>query len=214
MYGTHVLLHISVFLFFWAISDFFYTVNRHFGRFIRYTLVASAIVYIFLSISPLLSSCSPYNTPMTPLFRVGGVILRIIVRFLLNIWRRDFLPQIRALLGSQVSPLSEPTEVTGLQYYKGIHLDRARLYSIEAENRAEELEKYAMEWLFTEDDFGDDDMDKFLEGLPGYMSSTRTNKGQLDQYLTTSPILNRIKEHLMTCAQRRWSFLTEQESLA
>ena len=103
----------------------------------------------------------------------------------------------RALLGSQVSP---PFEPTGLQYYKGIHLDRARLYSIEAEKRAEELEKYAMEWLFTEDDFGDDDMDKFLEGLPGYMSSARTKKGQLDQYLTTGPILNRIKEHLMTCA--------------
>ncbi|KAF8468062.1 hypothetical protein DFH94DRAFT_816708, partial [Russula ochroleuca] len=26
LYGTHVLLHISVFLFFWALSDFFYTV--------------------------------------------------------------------------------------------------------------------------------------------------------------------------------------------
>ncbi|KAF8468054.1 hypothetical protein DFH94DRAFT_613941, partial [Russula ochroleuca] len=26
MYGTYVLLHISVFLFFWALSDFFYTV--------------------------------------------------------------------------------------------------------------------------------------------------------------------------------------------
>jgi hypothetical protein len=28
MYGIHVLLHISVFLFFWALSDFFYTVNH------------------------------------------------------------------------------------------------------------------------------------------------------------------------------------------
>ncbi|KAF8468066.1 hypothetical protein DFH94DRAFT_657338, partial [Russula ochroleuca] len=40
MYGTHVLLHISVFLFFWAISDFFYTVDRHFGAVARYALVA------------------------------------------------------------------------------------------------------------------------------------------------------------------------------
>ena len=201
MYGTHVLLHISVFLFFWAISDFFYTVNRHFGLFIRYTLLASAIVYIFLSISPLLSSCSPYNTPMTPLFRVGGIILRIFARFLLNVWRPHFLKRIlRALYGSKVSPPFGPLGVTGLQYYKGIHFDRARFYSMEAEKRAEELEKYAMEWLFTEDDFGDDDMDKFLEGLPGYMSSSRTKKGQLDQYLTTGPVLSRIKEHLMTCA--------------
>ncbi|KAF8468063.1 hypothetical protein DFH94DRAFT_285284, partial [Russula ochroleuca] len=41
MYGTHVLLHISVFLFFWALSDFFYTVDRHFGGVTRYALLAS-----------------------------------------------------------------------------------------------------------------------------------------------------------------------------
>ncbi|KAF8464541.1 hypothetical protein DFH94DRAFT_602362, partial [Russula ochroleuca] len=28
MQGAHVFLHISIFLFFWAISDFFYTVDR------------------------------------------------------------------------------------------------------------------------------------------------------------------------------------------
>ncbi|KAH9984595.1 hypothetical protein BJV77DRAFT_167074 [Russula vinacea] len=50
MYGTHVLLHISVFLFFWALSDFFYTVDRHFGAVARYALVASG-----LSISSLAS---------------------------------------------------------------------------------------------------------------------------------------------------------------
>ncbi|KAF8468050.1 hypothetical protein DFH94DRAFT_613886, partial [Russula ochroleuca] len=52
MYGTHVLLHISVFLFFWAISDFFYTVDHLFGLVARYSLVAAAIIYILLSISP------------------------------------------------------------------------------------------------------------------------------------------------------------------
>src|SRR6267154_1966553 len=36
MYGIHVLLHISVFLFFWALSDFFYTVNHVFGSVARY----------------------------------------------------------------------------------------------------------------------------------------------------------------------------------
>jgi len=65
MYGTHVLLHMSVFLFFWAISDYFYTVYPPFGLVTRYTLVAAAVVYILLSISPLIFSNSPYNTPVT-----------------------------------------------------------------------------------------------------------------------------------------------------
>ncbi|KAF8464556.1 hypothetical protein DFH94DRAFT_824994, partial [Russula ochroleuca] len=64
MYGTHVLLHISVVLFFWALSDFFYTVDHLFGLVTRYTLVASAIVYILFSISPLIYSSCPYSTPM------------------------------------------------------------------------------------------------------------------------------------------------------
>jgi hypothetical protein len=185
MYGTHVLLHISVFLFFWAISDFFYTVDHLFGLVARYSLVAAAIIYILLSISPLIFSNSPYNTPMTPPLRAGFIILRIIIRSPLWCLRRD---------------RDKPFDPIGLEYYKGIHFDRPRLYSMEAEKRAEKLEPDAMTWLFTDDDFSDDDMDKFLEGLPGYMSSSHTKKGQLDEYLTTEPILTRIKEHFITCA--------------
>jgi hypothetical protein len=66
MYGTYVLLHISVFLFFWALSDFFDTIHHDFGVVTRYALVESGIFYILLSISPLIFSNSPYNTPMTP----------------------------------------------------------------------------------------------------------------------------------------------------
>ncbi|KAI0290603.1 hypothetical protein BC826DRAFT_913018, partial [Russula brevipes] len=63
MYGSHVLLHISVFLFFWAISDFFYTIHPLVGAVTRYSLAGSAVVYMALSISPLISGDSPYNTP-------------------------------------------------------------------------------------------------------------------------------------------------------
>ena len=61
-----------------------------------------------------------------------------------------------------------------------MYFDRAHLYSMEAEERAEKLEPYAMKWLFTENVSSDGDMDKFLEGLPGYMSSRHTKKRQLD----------------------------------
>jgi Family of unknown function (DUF6535) len=185
MYGIHVLLHISVFLFFWALSDFFYAVNHHFGTVTHYALVGSVIVYMLLSVSPLISNDSPYNTPMTPPLRAACIILLIIIRS--PLW----LPQwIRR----------KPFDLTGLQYYKGIHFDRPRLYSIEAAKHAKKLEPYAMEWLFTDNDFSDSDMDKFLEGLPGYVSSSHTEKGQLDEYLTADHIESRIRQHFITCA--------------
>ena len=185
MYGTHVLLHTSVFLFFWAISDFFYTVHQHFGTVTHYVLVASVIVYMILSISPLIFSNSPYNTPMTPPLRAGAIIIRIIIRFPLWCFRR-----IRG----------QPFELIGLEYYNGIHFKKMQFFLTEAETRAETLEPYAMKWLFTENDFSDRDMDKFLEGLPGYISSSHTKMGQLDGYLTADHILRRIKHHFMTCA--------------
>jgi hypothetical protein len=185
MYGTYVLLHISVFLFFLALSDFFYTVNHLFGLTSLFALVVTAMIYTLLSISPLIFSNSPYNTPMTPPLRASFVILRIIIRSPLWCLRRC---------------RSENFDLTGLEHYKGIHFDRAHLYQMEAKKRAKKLESYAMKWLFTENDFSDDNMDKFLEGLPGYMSSSHTEKSRLDQDLSAAHILNRIKEHFISCA--------------
>ncbi len=156
VYGIHVLLQISVYLFFWALSDFFYTVNHQFGTVTRNFLFGSLIVEVLLSISPLIFNNSPYNTPMTPPIRAVGIILRIVIRT--PLW----LPRwIRGM----------PFDLTGLpsQHYEGIHFDRARLYAIEAGKRADKLEPQAMKWLFTDNDFSDSDMDKFLERLPGYM---------------------------------------------
>ena len=184
MYGTHVLLHTSVFLFFWAISDFFHTVDHHFGTVAHYILAASVIGYMMLSISPLIFSNSPYNTPATPLLRAACIILRIIIRF-----PSGCLRWIRG----------QSFKLIGLEYYKGIRFDKMLFFSIEAEKRAEKIEPYAMEWLFTGNDFSDSNMDNFLKGLPGYMYSTHTKKDQLDEYLTTNYMLQRIKEHYITC---------------
>jgi hypothetical protein len=196
-YWTHTLLHISVILFFWAIGEFFYIVNHSFGLVIRYPLIVSAVIYALLSISPLLFSNSPYNTPMTHLLRAAFVILRIIVR--LPWWCPRWLR-------------GEPFDLIGLQYYKGIRFDTAQLLSIEAEKRAEKLEPHAMEWLFTDNDSSDSDMDKFLESLPGYISSHHTKRDLLYEYLTADHVLNRIKGHFITCATS--VELSEEASIA
>ena len=185
MYGIHVLLHISFFLFFWAIINFIYTLDRNFGIFAFSTFAASAFFYMLLSISPLIFSNSPYNTPMTPPLRACAIILRIIIRF--PLW---CLQRIRG----------QPFELIGLAYYRGTLFKKTQFFLINAEKRAEMLEPYAMKWLFTEDDFSDKDMDKFLEGLPGYISSSHTKMCQLYGYRTADHVLRRIMHHFMTCA--------------
>jgi hypothetical protein len=117
MNGLHALLHISVFLFFWALSDFFFTINHHFGTVTRYALLVWVIIYMLLSVSPLIFINSPFNTPLTPPLRVACIIPCIIIR--LPLW---FPRWIR----------HEPLQLTGLQYYEGIHFDRAFSYVIEA----------------------------------------------------------------------------------
>ena len=117
MYGIHVLLHISFFLFFGAISGFFYDVNHHFGTVAFSALVASIILYMLLSISPLIFSNSPYNTPMTPPLRAGAIIVRIIIRFPLWCFRR-----IRG----------QPFELIGLEFYNGIHFKKTQFFLTEA----------------------------------------------------------------------------------
>ena len=69
-----------------------------------------------------------------------------------------------------------------------------------ANQSAAHLDPYAMKWLFTDDDFDDADMDRFLEGLPGYIHSHITSKKKLPEVLTAPYILRRIREHLLTCA--------------
>ncbi|KAI0277847.1 hypothetical protein BC826DRAFT_1113672 [Russula brevipes] len=110
MYGTHVLLHTSVFLFFLALSDFFSTVHPLFGNVTRYCLVAASVVYMALSISSLIFGNSPYSTPLTPPLRACGILLvyafRIISRQPLKLARH---------------------------YFKGIRFDRAQFLIFKSE---------------------------------------------------------------------------------
>lgn len=187
MYGTHVLLHLSLLLFFWAISDFFYTVNTWIGATSRYCLVSAVVGYLTLSVSPLIFTNSPYNTPLTPPLRASGMLL--LYGFRIALWSLQRLREPRKSL-----------TLTRRQHFRRLRFDRAHLYLLEANKRAGGLERYAMEWLFEKNDFSDTDMDVFLRALPGYMSSGHTDAAQLNEYLTADYILERISEHFLTCA--------------
>jgi hypothetical protein len=189
IYGTHVLLHMSLFLFFWAISDFFYTVDASLGAVSRYCLVGSMAVYMLLSILPLIFSDCPYNTPLTNPIRISGMLLLYGCRFVLRCLKRLWC-----------DPKEPIFPLTHRPYFKGLRFDKSCLLSFEAKNRAAGLERHAMEWLFKENDLSDNDMDRFLEGLPGYISSPQTERDQMYDYLTGDYALGRIREHFLTCA--------------
>jgi hypothetical protein len=181
IYGVHVALHISVFLFFWAVSDFLYNIYQPIGNVARYCLLTSLVVYAAISISPLISINSPYHTALTLPIRGGGVLILIAFRILLG-----FLPRF----------LKRSSSCSWLPYFKGIRFDRTRFLVDRANEKAEDLDKDAMEWLLTENYLSDTSMDKFIESLPGYIHSHLTTS---TEQKTPSCIIERIREHFLTC---------------
>jgi hypothetical protein len=184
IYGVQVALHISVFLFFWAVSDFLYNIYQPVGNVARYCLLTSLVVYAAFSISPLVFINSPYHTALTPPIRGAGVLILIAFRVLLG-----FLPFFQ----------KRSSSFSWLPYFKGIRFDRTRFLVEQANERAENLDKDAMEWLLTEDYLSDTSMDKFLESLPGYIHSHFTNKERSSEQPNPSRIIKRIREHFLTC---------------
>jgi len=183
MYGVHVAVHLSVFLFFWGLSDFLYSVNPTVGGVARCCLFTLVAVYLALSISPLIVSNSPYHTALTAPLRSGWMAITLLCRV---IWR--FLQGV---------PIER---LTLNRYLKGLRFDRTPLLWEDVDANAAELDSIAMEWMFTDNDFSDTDMDKFLEGLPGYIHSPLTDTDRLPKVLTAGYILTRFREHFMTCA--------------
>jgi hypothetical protein len=149
MDGVHVLLHISIFLFFWALSDFLYNFSEPVGTVARYCVLTFLVVYTAFSISPLIFISFPYQTAFTPPLRGGFALILLTIS---TLW--GFLPGF-----------STP-RFSFLVSFSGIHFDRAKFFVDKANAQAEELDRYAMQWLFKEDDFSTDSMDKFSGGAP------------------------------------------------
>ncbi|KAI9454503.1 hypothetical protein F5148DRAFT_426246 [Russula earlei] len=76
-----VLLHISVFLFFFAFSEFLRTINHTVGVVARCCVTILLSAYLVLSALPLVVSSSPYQTALTTPLRPCFIFLRFIVRF-------------------------------------------------------------------------------------------------------------------------------------
>ena len=182
MYGVHLLLHASVFLFFCGVSDYLHVVYPRVGMTSWYCVITLTAVYAALSIAPLIIGNCPYQTALTPPLQFGSRLLFFpgrIVWWCLRGGKKGTFPG-----------------------RKDLHYNKSHFLVEEANKplKAAHLDPYAMEWLFTVNDFGDTDMDKFLEGLPGYIHSHFTVTEDLPKVLSAPYILRRIREHLLTCA--------------
>ncbi|KAI0257997.1 hypothetical protein BC834DRAFT_201577 [Gloeopeniophorella convolvens] len=179
--GVPVLLHASVFLFFWALSDFLHTIDAVVGLVARYSLVALLAVYMTLSISPLISGNSPYQTALTTPIKALVLIIH------------SFLTAAKRLARTTSPNLSQGDSGSS----RAIKLNREVVLMDEANSRAPELDRFALHWLLQKLDGGD--MDEFLKGLPGYVSSPLTEAKNLAEGLAAEHILRRIREHFTAC---------------
>jgi hypothetical protein len=181
-YGVPVLLHVSVFLFFYALSEWLYSINVPVGATARYCLVALLAVYMALSVLPLIVRNSPYQTALTTPLQACVTLIQISFLGLRQlVWR--------------TSRIFEGQKRSGL--FKSLHVDRARVLLKEIKTRASELDRSAMRWLLQELD--EDDMDTFLDGLPGYIHSPLTDKKSAIEGLMEDGVPGRIREHITTC---------------
>ena len=193
-YGVPVLLHLSVFLFFFALSEWLYSINTAVGATARYCLIALLAVYMALSILPLIVRNAPYQTALT-------TPLQAIISFI----HVSYLALLRLMRGS--TGVCEVQKGSGL--FSRVHVDRARALMKEIEGRASKLDRSAMHWLLQELD--DDNMDTFLSGLPGYIHSPLNTKPVVEG-LRDDGVPGRIREHFTTCVTS--VELSQEESMS
>jgi len=179
-----VLLHISVFLFFFAFSEFLRTVNDNVGLAARFSFIVLLSTYIILSILPLVVSSAPYQTALTTPLRPCVVFLRFISR--LPMWAVKGVPPIsfRSILAAAVKH------------------NRSRDLLAATDRRAANLDYLALQWLL--EDMDEEGMDKFVIGLPALIHSPFiTDATATMGALVADGMLERVEGHLTSSMSSR-----------
>ena len=178
--GAPILLHLAVFLFFYALTEWLYSINIHVGVTAHYCVVVLLAVYIALSILPLIALNAPYQTALTTLLQASLSLIHVSYSVLHRLLR-----------------LSSPID-RGFSLVKSVHVDRVRALMTETKKRASELDQSAMRWLLQE--LNEDDMDAFLSGLPGLIHSPLTNAKLVVEGLIEDGFVRRIRDRITACA--------------
>ena len=215
-----VLLHLSIFLFFAGLIDFFGNANTTIGFFISVVISAYTVAYLAMTLSPNIYPNCPYITPLTEIsWRFSQRLILITLCFIRGL--EDALP---TFLFSGRLPTSQPTPEQSwwMQWRNTVkaQIDERRTWlklglrhsimhiATEAPQTADE---HALSWTLTVLD-DDREFEDFVAHVPGFFESTSVPHAsttmlslmgnQASHPEQFDPVLgSRISDLLETCVQ-------------
>jgi hypothetical protein len=152
------LLHIAVFLFFAGLVDFLFSIDSVVGRVILGLVCFFGGIYVLLTFLPNLRPNCPYRTPFS----------RDTLKWFLVV------PTVPAFLGIYCSRCLLRNEMFESVLTRFVLFVQSLLWTMSDAMRSlqEDIDRRALQWaVVTIDD--DDDIETFLEGIPGYLTSGR-----------------------------------------
>ncbi len=161
-----VLLHISVVLFLAGLITYLFTFNHLVAELVGACAGTSLLLYLYISLVPIYSRDSSYHTPLTTLAWV--IPMGIVSLFL----------QLHHFIASRWSRLGDTVRIReSFQFYyqrmlKGTTKDVERL----ADTYSSDLATSVLLSTFDSLD-GDNDIEQFLSGIPGFYASARVRLG-------------------------------------
>ncbi|KAH8989061.1 hypothetical protein EDB92DRAFT_1947613 [Lactarius akahatsu] len=158
------LLHISVFLFLVGFVAYLSTFNHSVAKWAGACAGTCALLYMYISLVPIISRDSPYYTPLTTLvwaisMGIASVFLRL----------RHFVASRSSHLGDTVR-IQESFQLYYQRVVKGVAKDVEKL----ADTQSSDLATFVLLSTFDSLD-GDGDMEQFLSRIPGLYASARVH---------------------------------------
>jgi hypothetical protein len=181
------LLHIAVFLFFAGLVDFLFSIDSVVGRVILGLVCFFGGIYVLLTFLPNLRPNCPYRTPFS----------RDTLKWFLVV------PTVPAFLGIYCSRCLLRNEMFESVLTRFVLFVQSLLWTMSDAMRSlqEDIDRRALQWaVVTIDD--DDDIETFLEGIPGYLTSGRNALSIVEDLLDLQrpkPLGHHINRLIQTC---------------
>ena len=225
------LLHVSVFLFFAGLVDFFFPINTTIAYFTLGCVLLFALAYTTLTILPHLRFESPYRTPLSGITwrlsqRSFYVIFRVIRGvegqlhdFLLMLWdwtHREVTEPLTGLPDSGPTKWREVLDDQVEKHQRWFSDGLRKSVELSAADAPPTVDEHALEWTLTALD-EDKEIEDFAARIPGFFDSHSIPDPAsailplMSDRLTTNSILGtRLSDLLKTCISGT-SQLTEDD---
>ncbi|THH10715.1 hypothetical protein EW146_g8286 [Bondarzewia mesenterica] len=186
--GVPTLLHLSLFLFFGGIYDFLAPINEPIALMVLIVVSIYGAGYILIGLQPLFGLDIPYQTPMSaPMWRVKQLVWPL--RY------HDFHDKHVVMQGNLAHGREE--------------------YAMHASQGCKERDLEALSWILdslTEDD----ELEAFVEGIPGFLSSGRVVDGMsiMHALMKHGHLGDKIVKLLESCASSAVDFVAPRRARA